>query len=113
MVLKCVANNALTNPRENAKNAGGRETCSVSGTPTHWYCILCHNWYCVDVSDQLRLQQNNHMMGASKTEIKRKVKEIPDQLVSIQYSDGTIIVGKVACWNIGHRNGYEQSPNWK
>jgi hypothetical protein len=52
-------------------------------------------------------------MGASKTEIKRKVKELPDQLVSIHYSDGTIIVGKVACWNIGHRYGYEQSLNWE
>jgi hypothetical protein len=91
MVLKCVANNAPTNPRENEKNAGGRETCSVCGTPTHWYCILCHNWYCVDVLDQLQLQQNNHMMSASKAEIKRIRKEILDWLVSIQYSDGTII----------------------
>jgi hypothetical protein len=63
--------------------------------------------------DQLQLQQNNHMTGASKAEIKRKVKEIPDWLVSIQYSDGTIIVGNIACWNICHRNGYEQSPNWE
>lgn len=113
MPLRRVANKSLTNPTENEKNSGGSKTCCECGTPTHWYCVLCHNWYCVDISDKVRLKLNNDITGKNKVEVKRKVKERPGQLVSIQYSDSSTIVGKVVCWNIGHRIGYDESPNWE
>jgi hypothetical protein len=59
------------------------------------------------------LKLKNDITSKNKVEVKRKVKERPGQLVSIQYSDSSTIVGKVMCWNIGHRIGYDESPNWE